>query len=448
MDYKVVMPRLSDSMDEGMLVDWKIKPGDRVKNGDVIAEVESDKAVMEIQTFKSGVVTSLLVDAGTVVPVGTGIAVIDTDAAGAAEAAPVKKAPEIQHPAAETKPAEAKAAPQQAADTPKPAEPETEPPKTETVPSSPNIVDIILGKEISEAIPSSFSGGNASPRARASAAQYGLDIDALQKEGALPVPAHFDDIKRYYIHRYFTPKALELIAKYHLATDLFETGKKHDEAEIKAYIQTHEIPLPEPLDIVKRSMIAMLSEAAKKPIYHMSDTLDARLFERYESKEATVTVWLLKLFAEAMMRHRSFRMTLDTDTVQVWPNANISLAMAEGELLYMPVFKSLNKKSVAEIAQALQQYKSKLKARRLSQDDLTGSTFGISNLGMTGVAQFDAMINKNDCAIAAIGAQVQAGISVTLTVDHRIVNGYQAAQFMQELKALAADEMFFKEAAK
>ncbi len=444
MDYKVVMPRLSDSMDEGMLVDWKIRPGDRVKNGDVIAEVESDKAVMEIQTFKSGVVKSLLVDAGTVVPVGTGIAVIDTDAAGAAEAVPAEKAPEAQHPAAETKPAEVKPAPQQAADMPKPAEP----PETVTVPSSPDIIDIILGKEISEAIPSSFSGGSASPRAREAAARYGLDIDALQKEGVLPVPAHFDDIKRYYIRRYFTPKALELIARYHLSTDLFESGRKHDEAEVKRYIETHEIPLPEPLDIAKRSMIAMLNEAAKKPVYHMSDTLDARLFERYESKEATVTVWLLRLFAEAMMRHRSFRMTLDTDTVQVWPNADISLAMAEGELLYMPVFRSLNKKSVAEIAQELQQYKSKLKARRLSPDDLTGSTFGISNLGMTGVAQFDAMINKNDCAIAAIGAQAQAGIAVTLTVDHRIVNGYQAALFMQELKALAVDEMFFKEAAK
>ncbi len=433
MDYKVVMPRLSDAMDEGQLVEWKIKPGDTVKSGDVIAEVESDKAVIEIQTFKSGRVKALLVQEGETVPVGTDIALIDT--ASSKEETPVREKQKVpDNSEKETAQPVKQSAPELQAE-------------TTHIPASPpnNIIDQIVDKEVSSVQPSSFTGGSASPRAKALAAQYGLDIDSLQKEDQLPLPAHYADVKRYYIRRYFTAKALELIAKYHLSTEIFPAGKKHSEEEVKAYIQAHEIPLPEPLDIAKRSMITMVNEAAKKPVYHMSGHLDARLMNHYATKELTVTVWLLKLLAEAMMRHPSFRMTLDTDTRQLWPNANISLAMAEGELLYMPVFKELNKKSVQQIAQELQSFKTKLSARRLSKEDLTGSTFGLSNLGMTGVEQFDAMINKNDCAIAAVGSEKEGQIVVTLTVDHRIINGYQAALFMEALKKLAEDPKSFKE---
>ena len=178
----------------------------------------------------------------------------------------------------------------------------------------------------------------------------------------------------------------------------------------------------------------------------MNDWLDTELFKQYEGHNATVTVWLIKLFGEAMMRHHHFRMTLNSETIQTWPDANISLAMAEGELLYMPVFKAVNKKSIADIFAELKSYKTKLKTRHLSKDNMSGSTFGISNLGITGVASFDAMINKNDCAIAALGAGEEMKMSVTLTIDHRLINGFQAAQFMQTLKALATDALFFKEA--
>ena len=438
MDYKVVMPRLSDSMNEGMLVAWKIQPGMQVKNGDVIAEVESDKAVMEIQTFKSGTVTSLLVEAGTVVPVGNAIAVINTEAsaASAADRTDIEKKSTL-----ETQPVEH----EQKQEEPEPRKPT---PVKQKVAASQNIVDIVIDQDIPAARPSSFSQGDASPRARAEAAKHGLDIEQLQKKDAMPIPAHYEDVKRYYLERYFTPKALKLIAKYHLSTDLFEAGKKHDAYEVQQYIEAHEIPLPQQLDITKRAMITMLEEAAKKPVYHMNDHLDIKLFTQYESHHAITTVWLIKLFGEAMMRHRDFRMTLKDDTFQIWPDANISLAMAQGELLYMPVFKRVNKKSITEIAAELKSYKAKLKARRLSKDELSGSTFGISNLGITGIASFDAMINKDDCAIAALGTAKDAKISVTLTVDHRLVNGFQAAQFMQTLKALATDALFFKEISK
>ena len=427
MDYKIVMPRLSDSMDEGQLVEWKIKPGDVVRNGDVIAEVESDKAVMEIQTFKSGRVKEILIEPGTIVPVGTAMAVIDTNVSSRSSAQsaalPKEKHPRVQ-PVPETK---------------------REPAKIQS--SSSNTIDMLAGiSNTSAGEKSTYTGGNASPRARAIAAKYGLDIETLQKEGKLPVPAHSADVKAYWLHRYFTPKALELIRRYHLSADLFESGKKHDDAEVRSYIETHEVPLPEPLDMPHKAMISIVNNALKKPVYHMTDHIDASLLNRYVGKELTVTVWLIKLFGEAMMRQKYFRLTLTDGQMQLWPNASVSVAMASGEYLYMPVFRMVNKKTAAMLAKELQQFKTKIRERNLTKEDLTGSTFGISNLGMTGIEQFDAMINKDDCAIAAIGSEIDSQITITLTVDHRIVNGYQAALFMQELKALAQDAMFFREA--
>jgi len=187
-----------------------------------------------------------------------------------------------------------------------------------------------------------------------------------------------------------------------------------------------------------------VEKAAQKPVYHIYDHIDASLITQHESDEMTITVWLLKLLSETMMRNESLRSTLGPQGIQVWPNASISLAMARGEELYMPVLKDLNRKSVHEIAEELKAMKEKVKTGRLSPDDLQGSTFGLSNLGMTGIERFDAMINGSDSGIAAIGSTVDGQIAVTFTLDHRLVNGWQGAQAMETLKALAKDEMLFK----
>ena len=441
MDYKIVMPRLSDSMDEGQLIEWKIRPGDVVKNGDVIAEVESDKAVMEIQTFKNGTVRELLIEPGTTVAVGTPMAVIETEGRGGKNLQKETTHPSAEQPTAKVGRTETEPASKLQSSTPAAS---IEKIDSDTLKEIPEALDILL-KDTGNGR-SSYSGGNASPRARALAARYGLDIEKLQEEKRLPVPAHLEDIRAYWLKRYFTPKALELISRYHLSTDLFEKGKKHDEAEVRAYIESHEIPLPQPLDMPHKAMIGIVNEAVKKPVYHMSDHIDARLLNKHVTKELTMTVWLIKLFAEAMMRQKYFRITLAEEGMQLWPNASVSVAMAHGEYLYMPVFRMVNKKTPGTIAKEMQAFKAKIAKRELTKEDLTGSTFGISNLGMTGVEQFDAMINREDCAIAAVGSEINGRITITLTVDHRIVNGYQASMFIHELKSLAEDAMFFREA--
>ena len=409
MVYEIMMPQLSDSMEEGKLISWKVNVGDHVSVGDVIADVESDKAIMEVQSFKDGIVKELKLKEGDIAPVGTTIAVIDTSQK---EERTPAKTERIDQPKA----------------------PQTQP----TSIKQPSVI------QPSSTISIAQIEGFASPKAKAVAAKYGLDIAKLQQKGQLPIPANEEAIEKAYRRRYFTPKALQWIARYHLSIDAFEKGKKHGEKEVLAYIEEHDIPLPKPLDPMHKAMITVVTESAQKPVYHIYDAIDVTVLKEYESEQRTVTVWLIKLIGEVMMHHESFRTTLKESGLQVWPNASISVAMADGEALYMPVFKDVNKKSIKEISKILKDFKEKVKSQRVLPDDLEGATFGISNLGMMGVVRFDALIYKDASGIAAIGSETEGKISITLTLDHRIINGYQAAEFMERLKVLAVDALFYK----
>jgi pyruvate dehydrogenase E2 component (dihydrolipoamide acetyltransferase) len=399
MVYEIMMPQLSDSMEEGKLISWKVKVGDHVSVGDLIAEVESDKAIMEVQSFREGIVKELRLKEGDMAPVGTTMALLETSSK---ESIPIEKESVKQ--------------------------PKVSPSESIPTPKSPSI----------------HIEGSASPKAKAIAAKYGLDIAKLQKQGKLPTPANEEAIEQAYMRRYFTPKALQLIARYHLSIDAFERGKKYGEKEVRAYIEKHDIPLPKPLDAMHKAMIAIVTESAKKPVFHIYDAIDATMLKQYQSTQATMTVWLIKLIGEAMMHHEAFRTTLKEHELQVWSHASISVAMAYNEALYMPVFKDVNKKSLQEIAQRLRALKERVTSQRVLPDDLEGATFGISNLGMMGVARFDALIYKDASGIAAIGSEREGKIPITLTLDHRIINGYQAAEFMERLKELAVDDRFYK----
>ncbi len=450
MAYEIVMPQLSDSMEEGKLVNWKVHPGDRVEAGEVIAEVESDKAVMEVQSFKDGVVKELKVKEGESVPVGTVIAVLETPGSGRDEEKGERGEPKKEHSVAES-PSEESVPTQEAAEGSKSVVDELF--GSENRPRGPKEAKKSEAEEGSggagqKAAAGSVVSGEASPKARAVAAAYGVDIEALQRAGKLPVPAHEADIKEWYLRRYFTPKALRLIELYGLDAGAFESSEKVDEKSVKEYIKKRHIPLPKPISSNRKAVIAAVTHSSKKPVYRIYDTIDSALLKRYETEELTYTVWLLKLFAEAMMEHEEFRTTLKGESLYVWPGASISLAMANGEELYAPVFKDIDTKSVEELSSMLGEMKERVSSKRLGPDDLSGSTFGLSNLGMTGIERFDAMINREDCAIAAVGSEIGGEVAITLTVDHRIVNGYQAALFMRTVKRLASDESFFEGAKK
>ncbi|GEM_PF-293044 len=451
MAYEIVMPQLSDSMEEGKLISWKVHEGDTVHKGDTIAEVESDKAIMEVQSFRDGTVGKLLVHEGDTVPVGTVIARIET---GAVEAKlKEKEAPQQQAepPASSPQPEKAETTP---ASTPKPeteaphpapsASKPLESPKPKTQTPAHSILDEILGLDENQHTPPAPKvEGTASPKAKALAAKYGIDIEKLQHEEKLPVPAHEADIEKFRLTHYFTPKALKLLELYRLDPSLFGETKKHSSDDILAYVREHDIPLPKPVTPFQKALIATVENAAKKPTYRLYDHID--ITELLKHKKYSLTVSLIRLFAKAMMDHEAFRSVYKEDAIITYPNASISLAVAHGEYLYMPVFRDANLMNTEAIHKQLEAFEEKAQKGTMSAADMEGSTFGISNLGMLGVERFDAMINKDDSAIAAIGTAVENRLRVTLTLDHRLINGYQAALFMQTLKELALDPNTWKE---
>ena len=403
--YEIVMPQLSDSMDEGKLISWKVKEGQKVGIGDVIAEVESDKAIMEVQTFKDGVVKEIRAKEGDIVPVGEVIAIIATDDISQREE---KKALNEQKIAVQEKPVQ-KSKPEIKQEV-----------KSELKQQTPVIEHV--SKEFT---------GSISPKARAKAAQYGVDIQTIVQKTAKTV-LHVNDVQSYLREHYFTSKALRLLDMYGLDISEFSLNHKIDATEIQEFINKNETPLPQVLTQMQKAIIASVTASAQKPVYHLYESIDATLF--IQNDTYSMTVWLIKIFAKVMMIHEAFRSRLHNDALIVTPNASIAIAVADNKNLYMPVIKDANTLSISEIAKELAGFKKKLQENAFSVKDMQGSSFGISNLGMLGVERFDAMINKEDTAIAAIGTLKDDKISVTLTIDHRLVNGYEAALFMHDVK--------------
>ncbi len=461
--YEIVMPQLSDSMEEGKLVSWKVKPGESVKTGDVIAEVESDKAIMEVQTFKNGIVKELLLKEGEEAPVGTVIARIEVGSeqgAGSNEQRVMSN--EEPNKNEELGIRNEERSKEQGAGKNEELGMRNEEPKGDTYSSSYGLTGG-SSRESEKSVktpdqvrsnnkthhPSSIlnhpsaKGASVSPKARAKAAAYGIEIETILQHRPQQT-LHAQDVEAYILEHYFTPKALKLLQLYHIDTSVFTLDHKIDSGEVRSYIEKYEVPLPKPVSPMQRAVIANVTASAAKPVYRIYEHIDASELLKHETKYS-MTALLVKLFANTMMQFEHFRAQLHEDTVQVFPNASMAVAVADEESLYMPVIKDANKLTLHEIAQQLGTFKTKLKTKSFTADDFKGSTFAISNLGMFGIERFDAMINKNDAAIAAVGATVEGRIGVTLTIDHRLINGYEAAQFVRALKAAATDAKLFKE---
>ncbi len=406
MDYKIIMPVLSDTMDKGKLVRWRVHKGDMVHKGDVIAEVESDKAIMEVQSFKDGVVKKLLVKEGDEVPVKAPIAIIDTEAETAQTEQ--QKQPEIvQHPK------------EQSTSTQKPKAALKEPTPTAAVPP--------VIEELLQTPAPKLAEGDATPAAKKRAAELGIDIKGLQAEGKLPKPAHLKEIETEAFRHYFTPKALRLLQEYQLDAKLFTLDHKINAAEVENYIKEYNIPKTVSLSKNRIAVMKNVQNAATKPVYFIFEEFDIKEYEGIK-----LTSLLIKKLAKAMQKHPLTRAKLEGTTLKIYPHSNISVAVAKGDELYMVVCKRAEEKSLQEIDAWVRG----LKERTFTADELTGSTFGISNLGMFGVQRFSAMINQSDVGIAAFGAVQNGKISVTFTFDHRVLNGVDAALFVHDAKEI------------
>ncbi len=430
MVYNVVMPQLSDSMEEGKLIEWKKKVGDTVKIGDVIAEVESDKAIMEVQTFHAGVIKELLVKEGSTVPVKTVIAKIESQDE-------VKGSEESTHKAKE----------------PKESVPEEKKEKTlkEPAKEAPHKKEPAEHKESAvakelNAVPKNLEvpkESQISPKAKELVQEYGVDIKALFKKYANET-IHSEDVIEFIKERYFTPKARQLLDDFKIDFKEFTLEHKIDTQELEAFIQSRNLSKEVPINSMQKAIIANVTASAQKPIYHIYESLNSKLLEK--NKKHSITAWLVKIFAKVMMQYESFRSKMKGNMLLVSPNANISVAVADAKNLYMPVIKGAQNLSIQEISQKLEEFKSKLQSKTFRPEELSGGNFGISNLGMLKINRFDAMINQDESGIVAVGAIENRELNITLTIDHRLINGYEAALFVKDLKEEMQNPQNFEEA--
>ena len=364
---------------------------------------------MDIQTFKSGVVKKLLVSEGDEVPVKSVIAIIEEAGSGK------QKAEEVKSEKLKVK------SEKQIENGKLKIENEEKRKNSEFEIENENNKKNFTFSTLHFTLPN----GSASPAAKQIAAQFNMDIEKLQKAGYLPTPAHEEDIKNYIVKRYFTPAALKLLKEYQIDENNFKLNHKISKTEILNYIKENNLPKISTLTPNQKAVIKTVENAITKPTYLMFDEIAVTKKEGIK-----LTAVLIKALANAMQQSPLTRSVIKDDIILTYPASNISIAVAREDGLYMCVIKNAENKTLEEINDWLKT----IKTKRLTLDDLSGSTFGISNLGMFNVKRFNALINDKDTGIAAFGSLIDGKIKVTFTLDHRILNGVEGAKFINNFK--------------
>ncbi|HZV50777.1 MAG TPA: dihydrolipoamide acetyltransferase family protein [Candidatus Dormibacteraeota bacterium] len=402
----VNMPKLSDTMEEGTVLEWKKASGEPVRRGEVLAEVESDKASFEIEAEADGVL-QIVVDRGKAVPVGELIARI----AAPGEAAP-PPAPPPSPPAPEPAPTPAAAAPA----APPPPPPPAAAPREET------------------GVPAEEGRIKASPLARRLAAELGVDLSGVRGTG---------------------PEGR--IVKEDVLAAAERAGVRGPAPGPRPAGPEVEVVEPDRM----QATIARRMAEAKATVPHFYLTVEARVDEavelRAELKElvtggvqVTMTDFLTRACAIALTRFPEVNASWVEGRFQRKRSINIGLAVppAQGLGLLVPVVHDADRKDLIQIAIESRQVIERARSGRPNPGDLEGATFSISNLGMYGVDEFAAIINPPEAAILAVGQIKDAPVvedgrlvvgkvmRLTLSVDHRVFYGATAARFMAEVRRL------------
>lgn len=420
MAIKVEMPKLSDTMEEGVIAKWNVKEGDKVESGDVIAEVETDKATMEVEVFDAGTILKILVEEGAAVPLGETMAVIGeegediSDITGAGDSSSTDESGDKEEAEEEIEAEEEeKETAEQEAEQDKPAE------KDDEKLSKPQ-------GEKKESKSSAPKDGRikASPLARKMAEEEGIELSRV-------------------------------------------TGSGPDGRIIKKDIEGYE-PTAEPaaassredtehrVSQMRKTIAHRLSESKyNSPHYYETIDIDVeqlfaarkQLNEMIEGKVSFNDI-IIKACSVALRRHPMVNSSWQGDSILEHGDVNVAFAVAIDEGLITPVLRNTDQKGLQQISSESKDLAEKARNRKLEPEQMEGSTFTISNLGMFGIEQFTAIINPPNACILAVGAirdvpvvkdgEVVPGkrMKVTLSSDHRIVDGATAAQFLNTLQEL------------
>jgi pyruvate dehydrogenase E2 component (dihydrolipoamide acetyltransferase) len=409
---ELVMPRLSDTMERGTIARWVVKEGDAFKNGDVLAEIETDKALMELSAYDDGVLLKILVPDGAEAELGAPIAV--TGEAGEEVPAEMLAAASVAAPTAA-------AAPEGDAPAAAAAVPATNAPAASEL--------------------------RASPIARKLASENGIDLRVLAGKGSGPEGR----IVKIDVEKLIGKVGAEGIAPQTAAPK----GPTPAPAKPVPAALADETRIEKPSSMLKA--IAQRMGESNGPIPHfyvesqidMEKALELRkdLNTALEGEvKISVTDMIIRASALALLEHSEVHRSWVAEGLAYHSHANVGIAVALDEGLIVPVIRHADEKSLVDIAKASQDLAERARAGRLLQDEIEGGTFTVSNLGMFGVTRFMAIINPPEPAILAVGATVDTPVvrdgevvvrpimTVTLSCDHRATSGAGGAALLQSFK--------------
>ena len=416
MDEVVLMPRLSDTMTEGVVAGWQKQVGDKVKKGEVLADIETDKATMELESYKDGILLYQGAKAGEKILVNDLLCIIGeaglditaivaaAKSAGSAPAAPVATAAPAAAPVA--------VAPVAAA------------PVANTVVNEGRIF--------------------ASPLAKKVASEKGIDLRFVKGTG------DNGRITKTDIDSY-TPAAAAAPAATTAAVSSVAV------ASAPGQISFDEVPVSQMRKVIARRLSESLFTA---PHFYltMSIDMDAAVIARTKINEVakakiSFNDMVLKAVALSLKQHPKVNSSWLGDTIRYNHHVNIGVAVAVEEGLLVPVVRFADSKSLSQINAEVKDFAQKAKDKKLQPSDWEGSTFTISNLGMYGIEEFTAIINPPDACILAVGGIAQVPVvkngqvvpgnimKLTLSCDHRVVDGATGAAFLQTLKSLLEEPL-------
>lgn len=421
MEEVVLMPRLSDTMTEGVIAAWHKKVGDTVKKGDILAEIETDKATMELESYKNGTLLYTGAKEGEKIAVNDLLAIIgeqgkvnvDEVVAALKGGAPAPAAqPQQQQPAAASQ------------------QPATAAPAQQPAAAAPQVVN--EGRIV------------ASPLAKKLAEEKGIDLRYVQGSG------DFGRIVKRDVDN-FVPSAAPA------PQQQAAPGAPAAPAAPAGQVSFEDVPVSQ----MRKTIAKRLSESkftAPEFYLTMSIDMDALVAARgriNENSKVKISFndFVVKATAIALKQHPKVNSSWLGDKIRVNHHVNIGVAVAVEEGLLVPVVRFADGKSLSQISTEVKDFAQKAKDKKLQPADWEGSTFTISNLGMFGIDQFTAIINPPDSCILAVGGisqepvvkngEIKIGnvMKVTLTCDHRVVDGATGAAFLQTLKSLLEEPL-------
>ena len=411
------MPKLSDTMTVGTLVKWLKNEGDPVENGDMIAEVETDKATMEVECFDDGILLKQYCQAGDEVPVGGAIAAV-----GEAD---------------ETAPEPAASAPSEPA-----AAPEAEASPTSAPEPTPTAVAVTANIASETIKPSTSEADNrirVSPLAKKIAAERGIDLSMLQGSGPGGRIVKADVEK--------APTA--------------PIASAEPAPPAAATLEALEMPVTNMRKSISKALVASKTQAPHfylqievngAPLAKLRTELNAKLSDlapEHGGTKFSVNDLTLKAAAEAVRRVPAINRSWEGDSIRQHPNVHLAFGVAIDDGLVTPVIRAAETKGLRAISAEAKSLIKKARSKKLTPNEMSGSTLTVTNLGMFGISDFYGIINPNNAAILSIGATIKKPVvndqdeivvgqvmKIGLSGDHRTIDGAVGAQYLQVLKEI------------